>query len=101
MNVRSTAPTTLEATDLQELSGSVAGAIRDLLRAALNPEHRLLEIDLSKITFIDSSGLGALISLHRTMVERGGQLHLVNPSAICQQILELTRINRALEIVTR
>jgi len=101
MTIHSPNVITLQASDLQELSGSVAGTVRDFIKNKLTPEHLILEIDLSKITFIDSSGLGALISLHRAMADRSGQLKLINPSAVCRQILELTRINRALEIVTR
>jgi len=101
MNLISNNPETLEVTGIKELSGAAAGAARDQIKQALKPAHNGLEVNLSETTFVDSSGLGALISLHKTMLARGGQLRLVNPSLVCRQLLELTRLHRTFEIVTR
>ncbi|HEY3898848.1 MAG TPA: STAS domain-containing protein [Chthoniobacter sp.] len=92
---------TLQVTELKELSGAAATNIRDQIRGALKPAHQCLEIDLSETAFVDSSGLGALIALHKTLRGRGGQMRLVNPSQTCLQLLELTRLHRTFEIVTR
>jgi anti-anti-sigma factor len=101
MNLTSPTPNTLNVTGLAELSGASAGGARDQIKTALQPAHNQLEIDLSSTTFVDSSGLGALISLHKAMKARGGQLQLVNPSPTCRQLLELTRLHRTFDIVTR
>ena len=101
MNVVSAQPETLEITGLKELSGAAATSVRDQIRSALTPVHLNLEIDLSETVFMDSSGLGTLISLHKTLRARGGQFRLINPSSTCQQLLELTRLHRTFEIVAR
>ncbi len=101
MNLQSKDPKTLEVTGIKELSGAVAGTVRDTIKNALTDSHHFLDIDLSETRFIDSSGLGALISLHKTMCARQGQVRLVNPSPTCRQLLELTRLHRTFEIVTR
>lgn len=101
MNLQNKDPQTLEVTGLKELGGAVAGTVRDKIKAALTDHHSTLDIDLSEARFIDSSGLGALISLHKTMCGRQGQVRLVNPSPTCRQLLELTRLHRTFEIVTR
>ena len=67
----------------------------------VTPAHAVLEIDLSAITFLDSSGLGALIALHKSMRSQNGTLRLVNPAPSASQIIELTRLHRVFEIVTR
>jgi len=92
---------TLRITGVKELSGASATTVRDEITKNLVPAHQHLEVDLSETTFVDSSGLGALISLHKTLRARGGQLRLINPSATCQQLLELTRLHRIIEIVKR
>ena len=56
-------------------------------------------MDLSQTRFVDSSGLGMLIALHKTMVGRGGSVRILNPTPSVQQILELTRLHRVFEIV--
>ena len=73
--------------------------MRDNVRAALKPETTGLELDLSDAKFIDSSGLGALIALQKTMAMRHGVLRIVNPTSTVVQVLELTRLHRVLEIV--
>jgi len=98
MNIQEQA-NTVTVTGLTELSATNAGAFRDDTRSALLAGATVLDVDLSQTCFLDSSGLGALIALHKTMSGRGGAVRLVNPTATAQQILELTRLHRVFEIV--
>ncbi len=82
-----------------ELNASNAGPFRDLVRGSLKPEHQKIDLDFSGTRFVDSSGLGALISLHKAMVSRSGGVRVMNPTLQVQQILELTRMHRLFEIV--
>jgi anti-sigma B factor antagonist len=101
MNLNTEDTEILCITGLKELSGAAATSARDQIKDALKAAHSSLELDLSEATFVDSSGLGALISLHKTLRARGGQMRLINPSPTCQQLLELTRLHRTFEIVKR
>lgn len=92
---------TLHVTDVNELNATTATALRDEARAALKPEHTCVEIDLSDTKFIDSSGLGALIAIQKTMATRQGSVRIVNPTNTVVQILELTKLHRVLDIVRR
>lgn len=82
-----------------ELNATNAGPFRDRVRTSLQPEHRRLDLEFSGTWFVDSSGLGALISLHKLMISRGGQLRVIDPSPPVLQLLELTRMHRIFEIV--
>lgn len=101
MKIQSRDDQTLEVGGILELDASNAARVRDDIRAAITPAHTALEIDLSAITFLDSSGLGALIALHKTLRSQNGTLRLVNPTPSANQIIELTRLHRVFEIVTR
>jgi anti-sigma B factor antagonist len=90
---------TLSITGLSELSAANAVAFRDQTRAALTDQIKTLDVDMSLTRFVDSSGLGALISVHKTLVSRGGTVRILNPTPTAQQILELTRLHRVFEIV--
>ena len=57
-----------------------------------------VSIDLSNTRFIDSSGLGVLLSLNKSFRAQGGVLKLLNPSAAVLQLVELTRLHRVFEI---
>ncbi len=93
--------TTLHVTDVNELNASTGPALRDEVRAALKPEYNCVEIDLSDTKFIDSSGLGALIAIQKTMGLRQGTVRIINPTNTVLQVLELTKLHRILEIVRR
>ena len=95
------AGTTLCIADVNELSATTAPALRDNFRAALKPETSAVEIDLSDTKFLDSSGLGALISIQKTMATRQGSICVVNPTSTVVQVLELTRLHRVIEVVRR
>jgi anti-sigma B factor antagonist len=90
---------TLTITDVKELSAANANLFRDQARASLTDAQKTIEIDLSQTMFVDSCGLGALISLHKIACTRNGQVRLLNPTPNVQQILELTRMHRIFEII--
>jgi anti-sigma B factor antagonist len=90
---------TLLVSELTELNAANAGGIRDAVREVLTPRFTVLDIDLSETAFLDSSGLGALIALHKTVATHQGVVRILNPTPIALQILELTRLHRVFEIV--
>ncbi len=53
-------------------------------------EHGDLLLDMSEVSYIDSSGLGALIFAHKTSLRRGGALILVNMSPMVTKFLQAT-----------
>jgi anti-sigma B factor antagonist len=65
----------------------------------LAAQQKEVSIDLSKTRIIDSSGLGVLLSLNKTLRAQGGVLKLLNPSSAVAQLIELTRLHRVFEIV--
>ena len=99
MNIQNIEPQTSVITGLQELAAGNATSVRDEIRAALPAATLNLDLDRSGLTFLDSSGLGTLISLHKTMRSRNGTVRLLKPAPNVMQILELTRLHRVFEIV--
>jgi anti-sigma B factor antagonist len=90
---------TLNVSGIKELGAANSQLFRDQVKTALGDIHKNIEIDLSETMFVDSCGLGALISLHKTTCNRNGTVRLLNPTPPVQQILELTRMHRIFEIV--
>ena len=84
---------------LEGLNAANAATCRDRVRTALTRRHHAIDIDMSRTKSIDSSGIGALVALHKSICEQGGRLRILNPSPVTQQILELTRMHLILEIV--
>ena len=90
---------TLNVSGIKELGAANTHQFRDEVNGAMGDAHKNIEIDLSETMFVDSCGLGALISLHKTTCNRNGTVRLLNPTPPVQQILELTRMHRIFEIV--
>jgi anti-sigma B factor antagonist len=90
---------TLNVSGIKELGAANSQTFRDEVKNAFGDNQRIIEIDLSETIFVDSCGLGALISLHKTTCNRNGTVRLLNPTPPVQQILELTRMHRVFEIV--
>ncbi|HZU07444.1 MAG TPA: anti-sigma factor antagonist [Chloroflexota bacterium] len=59
---------------------------------AAGATHFLL--DLQELEYLDSSGLGALVALHRQVAARAGEVRLQHPQPAIRGILELTRLDR-------
>lgn len=83
-----------------ELDISTVGAFcAALSQAAVQAEHGVV-IDLSEVSFIDSSGLGALVELHDRLRREKRQLSVVAPGGTAAAVLlNLTGLRRRLPVV--
>lgn len=82
-----------------ELCSTTSRQWKERVTKDLTASQAEVSIDLSKTSFIDSSGLGVLLSLNKTLRAQGGVLKLLNPSSAVAQLIELTRLHRVFEIV--
>lgn len=68
-----------------------------LIQMIENGERRII-VQLGDVRFIDSSGLGALLSGNKNIALKAGRLVLVNIQKQVLSMFELTRLNRVFEI---
>lgn len=61
---------------------------------AMEQGARLVVVDFSGSPYIDSSGLGALVSLSRRLRDAGGDLRLVGLNDDLRSLFELTRLDQ-------
>lgn len=54
--------------------------------------------NFSECNFIDSTGLGALVSIYKKCVERGGSIKLKSLKPEVEKLFKLTRLDRVFEI---
>jgi anti-sigma B factor antagonist len=59
---------------------------------------RKVLVDFDKTTYIDSSGLGVLVSLAKKIRESGGDLRLANLNDDLQTLFELTKLDTLFQI---
>jgi anti-sigma B factor antagonist len=79
------------------LDAGNAKAFKEVLLPLLNENNAVL-IDMSALNFVDSSGLGALLSCLRTMNNKDGHLKLFAMTKPVQALFELVRMHRIFAI---
>ena len=80
------------------LSGEIDSFTAPELATRLG-EDGIAVIELSEVTFIDSSGLRALVEAHQRRLEAGSSLTLRSPSAAVQRLLEISGLHGHLDVV--
>ena len=82
---------------LIEVGGQLIVGNRQLLKEQvldqLERGDRKFILDFSKTDYIDSSGLGVLVTLSKKIREQGGQLSLVSLSEDLRTLFELTKLD--------
>jgi anti-sigma B factor antagonist len=79
-----------------DLDSATTRDLRDELQALLTRKPRSLEVDLSQLHTIDSSGVGMLVSLYKGMRSQGGQLTITGVRDQPLAIFRLLKLDRAL-----
>lgn len=73
-------------------------ALAEVLGAEASKKPRLLLVDLSGLTFIDSAALHEIVRAHRELRAQGCLLALVDPSRAVARILELSALDQVLSV---
>ncbi len=63
--------------------------------------HQVLTcvIDISQLRYINSSGIGVLITLLTKFRNKGGEVYLMNPSDNVKKLLAITKLNAIFQVV--
>ena len=85
------------AVPVEELDASNAGEFKRDVAPLLEANTKLV-LDLSRLRFVDSSGLGAFISCLRKLNAKGGELKLCGMSKQVRAVFELVRMHRVFDI---
>lgn len=88
---------TVAATPVRELDAGNADEFKRAMAPVLESAARVV-LDLSRLDFIDSSGLGAILSCLRQLAARGGDLKLCCTTKHVRAAMELVRMHRIFSI---
>ena len=81
-----------------ELDIHTNAVFKDSLVGAIEEGATRVVVDLTGVTFIDSSALGALVGGTRRSAEVGAELMIVCPAGSVARVIEITGLNRAFTI---
>ena len=66
--------------------------LKDKIQSLLQQGYRKLLIDLGKVSYVDSAGLGQLVQVYATTSHLGGSLKLLNLTKRLKDLLVLTKL---------
>lgn len=75
-----------------EIEMSTIKAFRDRLYDLIEHSGKNISVDLSKVSYIDSSGIGVLLTAARELKKRGRSLKIENPSERIQGVIKISAI---------
>ena len=73
-------------------------ALREQVTELLEEGYRAFVLNLAHVPYVDSFGLGQLITIQTSVRSRGGQLILLRPTDHVQALFRITKLNTAFHI---
>jgi len=86
-----------------DLSGQIklgegSSVLRDTVKDLLAKGHHKILVNLAEITYIDSSGIGELISAFTSVRNQGGELKLLHLTKKTHDLLQITKLYTVFDI---
>jgi anti-anti-sigma factor len=81
------------------LNATVGNELRRKIKDAVENDVKIVLIDMKNVNFIDSSGLGALVSAMQDIKKAEKKLFICSINAQVKMLFELTKIERVLNIL--
>ena len=78
--------------------GEGASTLRDKLRAMLSEGHKKILLNLAEVSYLDSSGVGVLVSGFASITSQQGQLKLLNLTKRVKDLLLITKLLTVFEV---
>jgi len=78
--------------------GEGSSSLRDTIRELLTKGNKKVLLNLGEVSYIDSSGIGELVSAFTSVTNGGGQLKLLNLTKKVTDLLQITKLYTVFEI---
>jgi len=78
--------------------GEGSSALRDALRDLINKNQKKILLNLGEVNYIDSSGIGELVSGFTTVTNSGGSLKLLNLNKRVKDLLQITKLYTVFDV---
>ncbi len=83
-----------------ELDTFTAPTLRDEFNSISISQGLVIELDLSNVKFMDSTGLGVFVAFYKKVMKENAHLKLVNLSSRLTRLFEITGLSELMDIET-
>ena len=78
--------------------GEGSSTLRDALRDMVSKNQKKILLNLGDVNYIDSSGIGELVSAFTTVRNQGGELKLMNLTKKVHDLLQITKLYTVFDV---
>ncbi len=78
--------------------GEGSSVLRDALRDMVSKNQKKILLNLGEVSYIDSSGIGELVSGFTTVTNSGGALKLLNLNKRVKDLLQITKLYTVFDV---
>ena len=78
--------------------GEGSATLRDAMRDMVSKNQKKILLNLGEVSYIDSSGIGELVSGFTTVTNSGGQLKLLNLNKRVKDLLQITKLYTVFDV---
>ena len=82
-----------------EIDMNTSPKLRDILKSAIAQNMKKITVDLSKVTYMDSSGIATLVECLQALMSKKGRLTLKAMQAEVKAVFEIAHLTEVFEIV--
>ncbi len=93
----------IDSVTVVDLSGRITlgegcSQLRELIRGEVTKGNKHVLLNLADVTYIDSSGIGELVSAYTAVSSQGGQLKLLNLTKKVHDLLQITKLYTVFDV---
>ncbi len=93
----------IDSVTVVDLSGRITlgegcAQLRELIRTEVTKGNKYVLLNLADVTYIDSSGIGELVSAYTAVSNQGGQLKLLNLTKKVHDLLQITKLYTVFDV---
>lgn len=78
--------------------GEGASTFRDTIRDLASSGHKKILLNLAEVSYIDSSGIGEMVSGFTTVANQGGVVKLLNLTKRVKDLLQITKLYTVFDV---
>ncbi len=78
--------------------GEGASVLRDELRDLVKKDQKKILLNMREVTYIDSSGIGELVSAYTSITNQGGHLKLLGLTHRVKDLLQITKLYTVFDV---
>lgn len=95
---RDSGPVTVVDLSGRIILGEGSALLRKTVRDLLEEQHSRIVLNLGDVDYIDSSGIGELVSAYTAVKNRGGDLKLLNLTKKVRDLIQLTKLYTVFDV---